>query len=145
MEHSALFFTFIKLPFVIKTFVLSIYEWPFYTGFTVIFINDKETMETTSWRHVKILNEFKNAWPYPKTYVVSTQQEAPNSLIILVNHLIFYSYLFLLFNKVMKTGTIFHSAAPMHMSEELFGNVYFEKKIGRHKKSMQNFQAYNEF
>ena len=26
---------FIKLPFVIKTFVLSIFEWPFYTGFTV--------------------------------------------------------------------------------------------------------------
>ena len=27
--------TFIKLPFVIKSFVLSIIEWPFYTGFTV--------------------------------------------------------------------------------------------------------------
>ena len=26
---------FIELPFVIKIFVLSIYEWPFYTGFTV--------------------------------------------------------------------------------------------------------------
>ena len=26
---------FIKLPFVIKIFVLSIFEWPFYTGFTV--------------------------------------------------------------------------------------------------------------
>ena len=25
---------FIKLPFVIKIFVLSIFEWPFYTGFT---------------------------------------------------------------------------------------------------------------
>ena len=27
--------TFIKLQFVIKIFVLSIFEWPFYTGFTV--------------------------------------------------------------------------------------------------------------
>ena len=27
--------TFIKLPFFMKTFVLSIFEWPFYTGFTV--------------------------------------------------------------------------------------------------------------
>ena len=27
--------TFIKLPFVIKIFVLSNFEWPFYTGFTV--------------------------------------------------------------------------------------------------------------
>ena len=35
-EHSVLLPTFIKLPFVIKIFVLSIFEWPFYTGFTVI-------------------------------------------------------------------------------------------------------------
>ena len=35
MEHSAILLTFIKLPFVFKTFVLSIFEWPFYTGFTV--------------------------------------------------------------------------------------------------------------
>ena len=37
-EHSAILSTFIKLPFVIKTFVLSIFEWPFYTGFTVFCI-----------------------------------------------------------------------------------------------------------
>ena len=35
-EHSAIFLTFIKLPVVLKTFVLSIFEWSFYTGFTVI-------------------------------------------------------------------------------------------------------------
>ena len=35
-EHSAILLTFIKLPFVIKIFVLSIFEWPIYTGFTVI-------------------------------------------------------------------------------------------------------------
>ena len=34
-EHSAILLTCIKLPFVIKIFVLSIFEWPFYTGFTV--------------------------------------------------------------------------------------------------------------
>ena len=34
-EHSAILSTFIKLPVVIKTFILSIFEWPFYTGFTV--------------------------------------------------------------------------------------------------------------
>ena len=28
-EHSAILLTFIKLPFVIKIFVLSINEWPF--------------------------------------------------------------------------------------------------------------------
>ena len=27
---------FIKLPFVIKIFVLPIFVWPFYTGFTVV-------------------------------------------------------------------------------------------------------------
>ena len=35
MEHSAILSTFIKLPFVIKIFVLPILEWPFKTGFTV--------------------------------------------------------------------------------------------------------------
>ena len=34
-EHSAILLTFIKLPVVIKTFVLTIFEWLFYTGFTV--------------------------------------------------------------------------------------------------------------
>ena len=34
-ELSAILSTFIKRPVVIKTFVLSIFEWPFYTGFTV--------------------------------------------------------------------------------------------------------------
>ena len=33
---SAILLTFIKLPFVIKIFVLSIFEGPFYTGFTVL-------------------------------------------------------------------------------------------------------------
>ena len=33
--HSAILSTFIRLSFVIKIFVLSIFEWPFYTGFTV--------------------------------------------------------------------------------------------------------------
>ena len=33
-EHSAILLTCIKLPLVIKIFVLSIFEWPFYTGFT---------------------------------------------------------------------------------------------------------------
>ena len=34
-EHSAILLTFIKLAFVIKNFVLSMFEWPFKTGFTV--------------------------------------------------------------------------------------------------------------
>ena len=35
LEHSAIPLTFIKLPFVNKIFVLSIFEWPLKTDFTV--------------------------------------------------------------------------------------------------------------
>ena len=35
VEHSAILLTFIKLPTGIKIFALSIFEWLFYTGFTV--------------------------------------------------------------------------------------------------------------
>ena len=35
VEHSAILSTFIKLPFVIKIFVLFIFEWPLKTEFTV--------------------------------------------------------------------------------------------------------------
>ena len=35
-EHSAIRFTFIKLPFVNNIFVLSIFEWPFYSGLIVV-------------------------------------------------------------------------------------------------------------
>ena len=38
-EHSAILSTFIKLPFVIKDFVLSIFVWSLKTGFTVLRIN----------------------------------------------------------------------------------------------------------
>ena len=37
-EHSEILLTFINLPFVIKIFVLSIFEWSLKTGFTVPFI-----------------------------------------------------------------------------------------------------------
>ena len=37
-EHFAILLTFINLSVVIKTFVLSIFEWPFYTGFTITII-----------------------------------------------------------------------------------------------------------
>ena len=47
--QNAIFLTFIKLPFVIKLFVLSIFEWSLKTGFTV-FEKDK-----TNWDNVKKL------------------------------------------------------------------------------------------
>ena len=40
---SAIPLTFIKLPFVIKIFALSIFEWPLdYTGFTVFTFSKKQ-------------------------------------------------------------------------------------------------------
>ena len=44
-EHSAILLTFIKLPFVIKIFDLSIFEWPFYTGFTVFIFKNSFSCE----------------------------------------------------------------------------------------------------
>ena len=35
-EHSAILLTIIKLPFVIKIFIMSIFEWPFKTDFTLV-------------------------------------------------------------------------------------------------------------
>ena len=34
-EHSTILWTFIKLPFVIRNLALSIFDWLFYTGFTL--------------------------------------------------------------------------------------------------------------
>ena len=34
-EHSAILSTFIQIPFVFETIVLSVFEWPLKTGFTV--------------------------------------------------------------------------------------------------------------
>ena len=63
-EHSAILWTFIKLPFVIKIFVLSIFEWPFYTGFTVYSLSfpPEEKLNT------RLPIKYKNIWPQPLTY-----------------------------------------------------------------------------
>ena len=37
-EHSAIFLTFINLTLVFKIFVLSIFEWPLKTCFTVVIV-----------------------------------------------------------------------------------------------------------
>ena len=49
-EHSAILLTFIKLQLVIKIFVLSIFEWLFYTGFTVLLLYTKTQAVTTQLR-----------------------------------------------------------------------------------------------
>ena len=52
-EHSAILWTFIKLPFVFKTFVLPIFEWPLKTGFTVyLFSSVKQAMNMYWSEHI---------------------------------------------------------------------------------------------
>ena len=46
-EHSAILSTFIKLPFAIKTFVLSIFEWLLKTGFTVLLFRNASQFENS--------------------------------------------------------------------------------------------------
>ena len=67
-EHSAILSTFSKLPFVIKIFVLSIFEWPLYTGLNVYPIwalklqNSlciKTVWSALIWMTVKVAK-----WPY---------------------------------------------------------------------------------
>ena len=61
-EHSAMLSTFIKLPFVIKFFVLSIFEWSVYTGFTV-YILDHPTGIVSNWmQHFIGLKRVKYIW-----------------------------------------------------------------------------------
>ena len=54
-EHFAILSTFIKLPFVTKIILLSIFEWPFYTGFTVC----------TVFRHAENLLQLDNGKKIP--------------------------------------------------------------------------------
>ena len=52
--HYAIPLTFIKLPMIIKIFVLSIFEWLFYTGFTVHYLMAYESYLYHVWKQVHI-------------------------------------------------------------------------------------------
>ena len=65
--HPAILLFFIKLPFVIKIIVLSIFEWLFYTGFTV---------------HLQIRIDFFLLFLH-QTYVVCTQKNCLNGTVLL--------------------------------------------------------------
>ena len=64
-EHSAILLTFIKLPFVIKIFVLSIFEKPFYTGFIVCHFYSK-SLEINLITQKHYNNPFKNVNEFVK-------------------------------------------------------------------------------
>ena len=71
-EHSAILTTFIKLQFVIKIFVLSIFEWLLKTVFTVnIRPPDKSVLESYFLYYSS------------KTYVVGIQKNRLNETVLL--------------------------------------------------------------
>ena len=72
-EHSAILLTYVKLPFVFKTFVLPIFVWPLKTGFTVLllfYIKQSVSMKRkyrnpiakNKPRHRKILQKVRNVY-----------------------------------------------------------------------------------
>ena len=62
VEHSAILSTFIKPPIVIKIFVLSIFEWLFYTGFTVDsflpLAHNKFILQITQFNSVQFIQHY---------------------------------------------------------------------------------------
>ena len=70
-EHSAILSTFIKLPFVIKIFVLSIFKWPHKTDFTVpdivLFVlyfafRKLLTLHTMTMLYFSLIKGYINIW-----------------------------------------------------------------------------------
>ena len=52
-EHSAILSTFSKLPFSIKTFVLSIFKWSLKTGFIVHSqMREQRTIVVNGWKEL---------------------------------------------------------------------------------------------
>ena len=72
-EHSAIHSIFIKLPFVIKIFVLSIFEWPFYIGFKCqhIFLDKSDMKIAVFLFHKKWGNTQDNG-----TFTLSIQMDS---------------------------------------------------------------------
>ena len=54
-EHSAILSTFIKLPFVVKTFVLSFFEWSFYRFYCKYLFEAIELMLYVSVNHISVM------------------------------------------------------------------------------------------
>ena len=81
VEHSSILSTFIKLPFVVKIFVLSIFEWPFFTGFTVILFCCYKHRKCTKYETYTILKVLTKCLCYLRltllyTTVIFLAQEA---------------------------------------------------------------------
>ena len=56
MLHPAILLTCIELPSVLKTLILSIFEWPFKTGFTVYSVGSNYVYGDPSQYKIVVLN-----------------------------------------------------------------------------------------
>ena len=77
-EHSAILSTFMKLSFVFKTVVLSIFEWPLKTGFTVALQGEHSAILSTFMKlpivfKTVVLSIFE--WPLKTGFTVALQGE----------------------------------------------------------------------
>ena len=71
-EHSAILSTFIKLAVVIKNFVLSIFDRPFYTGLTLrLTFNDQKLYSGAQGEHPAIFSTFIKLAVVIKNFVLS--------------------------------------------------------------------------
>ena len=77
-KHSAILSTFIKQPVVIKIFVLSIFEWPFYTGFTItVLIPHAQNADIASKVEGQTFNLSLHQHPY---FVYASSEGSGNTL-----------------------------------------------------------------
>ena len=80
-EHSAILSTFIKLPFVFKTFVLSIFGQPLKAGFTVLVsgFSEYKVLRLKNIIHFPFLGE-SHVTGQPFLYQVASVAASPENL-----------------------------------------------------------------
>ena len=78
-EHSAIPLTFSKLPFVIQIFVLSIFDWEFYTGCTVLSPQGEDPRSKISDKVKVICTDFV-ATPYLLCQILKSHTHQPPRL-----------------------------------------------------------------
>ena len=71
IEHTAILSTFIKLPFAIKIFVLSIFEWPLKTGFTIFWIQIRNNVLCFT----NMISNFRFFIPRKNVHILVCHQE----------------------------------------------------------------------
>ena len=80
-ECSATLSTFIKLPFVIKTFVLTNFEWPLYTGFTVkLFLSYLSFLIDSVFLNFSSHDSLSSAMSFSDIWSLSTASSPPSTV-----------------------------------------------------------------